>query len=935
MKKMNYLFALINRMSCAGLVLFIIITNSSLFAEDYLYYKNFVHHSNGESCEHRPPVATFTAYLNNDQSKILIESAPRWNDDGDPNIPGSGVFGLELGNFSDPVVNIGDTVFIRFTCNADEGGQGTLLAEVSNIPWYYFPRTLYLVPAGLPAPPQNVSLTLDNQHRRIITWSQEQDVSYSVYRQVIQDTTSNGLSRRLYYRIAEDITTDTFIDTSTTDTVLYGYTVFATSNNGVVSSHSKEVVEGTVIPEFTVVPRATTALLRWGTYQPPVGTLNGYNIYRRSANGSFEAPIAFEGMDTVYIDSRLKPGTTYYYKIAARMNDQSELGESEETEISTLASQDGLYTYANLKLAVVIYKNTNRGGISDTEVEKIKTMLNVGKLFYWRNSGMKLNVGFTYYVIDNYKDFGDPNDSWRSMLKTAHDLDDLGVMNAQYDIVFRITPAVNGYWSYGVQYLNLPGPQRKTGFSHSYWPPGTGVVYPGHLPNIDYNLTWIFIHEVQHAIDALYDANGHPEMFHGDQPWMFPVACGEHLDFQAKMFRTFAAYEDLLNDWGDIYEASDTDNDGFPDCEPLLALDEARFGSSAINNDTDNDGYTDRQEALDGIYEGSDPNNPDTDNDGIIDSLDQYVRFPVNTTISRFTPVIDGNIEDGWPLVNEGVNYSTIDYSPVLYLCYDNDYLYMAFKLENFSVPEIFFDFHTDGWFHSSGNTTVKINPATGDFLSFRSWDASPAVQTYCESIGRTPDGMWDDDSKYQEYFNRRVIAPEDVICEAASDYSVIQIEMAIPKSDYAGLTLQPGDSFGLNVNYTRINSDPDLWAAIFDQYNFIHFRLDSAGVSIDGDNNRNLAMKFNLSQNYPNPFNSRTKIDYQIDNEGFPELTIYNILGERVRTLVNSYTQPGVYQVVWDGKNAKGIPAPNGIYFYKLSMPGKIALIRKMVLLK
>ncbi|MCG2715304.1 MAG: hypothetical protein L6422_03290 [Candidatus Marinimicrobia bacterium] len=867
----------------------------------------------------------------------MIESAPRWDAGGDPNITGLGVFGLELGNFTDPAVNVGDTISIRFTCNNEEGEQGILSAEVSSIPWHYFPQTLNLSPASLPSPPQNVSLSLDDQHRRIITWSQEHNVSYSVYRQVIQDTIFNGLSRRLYYRIAEDIVTNSFVDTSTTDTLLYGYIVFATSNNGVTSSHSKEVVEGTVISNFSVIPRATTAILNWGTYQPPTGTLKGYNIYRRSEEGSYNTPLAYTGLDTFYIDSRLDLGTSYHYKIAARIDAQTELGETEEIAVTTLSSQSGFCTYANLKLAAVIYKNTSRGSISNNEVEEIKTMLDVGKLFYWRNSKMKLNVEFTYYEIDEYKNFGNPEDYWGSMLKTANDLDDIGVMNTQYDIVFRVTPAVNGYWSYGVQNLSLPGPQRKTGFSHSYWPSSTGVVYPGHLPDINYNITWLFIHEVQHAIDALYDANGHPEMYHGDQPYKFPVACGEHYDFQAKMFRTFNAYEDLLSNWGDIYEAIDADNDAFPDNEPLVVLDEVRFRSNPVLKDTDSDGYTDRQEALDGIYEGSDPNNPDTDNDGIIDSLDQYVRFPVKTTIKRFTPIIDGNIEDEWPLINNTVSYTPIGYSPKLYLGYDNDYLFLALYLDDIGIPEITFDFHADGWFHSSGNTRIKINPSTGAFMSFRSWDADPAVQAYNESLGGAPDGMWDDDPKYQEHFNRRVISPSKVNCKLVLDFPVIQIEMAIPKREYAGLTLQPGNTIGLNINYSKVNNDPNQWATTLDQYNFAYFTLDSGQVDIDReDDNKNLELKqFSLSQNYPNPFNPQTKIDYQTDKDGLLELTVYNIIGERVRTLVNSYTQPGNYQVVWDAKNDNGVQLPNGVYFYRLSMSGEISLIRKMVLLK
>ena len=94
---------------------------------DYSYYKNFVRHSEGEFCTHIPPAASFVAYLNNDLTRILLENAPRWETGGDPNITGAGVFGVELGNFSQPSASAGDSIFFRFTCR--ETGQQGILSE--------------------------------------------------------------------------------------------------------------------------------------------------------------------------------------------------------------------------------------------------------------------------------------------------------------------------------------------------------------------------------------------------------------------------------------------------------------------------------------------------------------------------------------------------------------------------------------------------------------------------------------------------------------------------------------------------------------------------------------------------------------------------------------------------------------------------------------
>jgi hypothetical protein len=101
---------------------------------------------------------------------------------------------------------------------------------------------------------------------------------------------------------------------------------------------------------------------------------------------------------------------------------------------------------------------------------------------------------------------------------------------------------------------------------------------------------------------------------------------------------------------------------------------------------------------------------------------------------------------------------------------------------------------------------------------------------------------------------------------------------------------------------------------------------------------------EFSLSQNYPNPFNPTTKIKFSIPlSRGVPrftsgrgvsvKLTIYDLLGREVATLVNEQLKPGTYEVEWDGTNY-----PSGVYFYKLTAGDALAPLsstKKMVLLK
>jgi hypothetical protein len=88
------------------------------------------------------------------------------------------------------------------------------------------------------------------------------------------------------------------------------------------------------------------------------------------------------------------------------------------------------------------------------------------------------------------------------------------------------------------------------------------------------------------------------------------------------------------------------------------------------------------------------------------------------------------------------------------------------------------------------------------------------------------------------------------------------------------------------------------------------------------------------LNQNYPNPFNPSTSISYDLATGENVELTIHNLIGQPVRTLVQGYQSAGTHSALWDGKNAAGKEVAGGIYLYRLKA-GDQVLTRKMVFLK
>ncbi|HEX9912933.1 MAG TPA: 5'-nucleotidase C-terminal domain-containing protein, partial [candidate division Zixibacteria bacterium] len=90
----------------------------------------------------------------------------------------------------------------------------------------------------------------------------------------------------------------------------------------------------------------------------------------------------------------------------------------------------------------------------------------------------------------------------------------------------------------------------------------------------------------------------------------------------------------------------------------------------------------------------------------------------------------------------------------------------------------------------------------------------------------------------------------------------------------------------------------------------------------------------FSLLQNYPNPFNPQTQIAYTLPEDSHIKLTIYNIMGQKVKVLVDEYQSAGTKNVIWDGRNGNGKKVTSGIYFYKLQA-GDFVQTKKMSVVK
>ena len=91
---------------------------------------------------------------------------------------------------------------------------------------------------------------------------------------------------------------------------------------------------------------------------------------------------------------------------------------------------------------------------------------------------------------------------------------------------------------------------------------------------------------------------------------------------------------------------------------------------------------------------------------------------------------------------------------------------------------------------------------------------------------------------------------------------------------------------------------------------------------------------EFSLQQNYPNPFNSRTQFLYYLPHPMSVTLSVFDIMGHEVKTLMSGMLGTGAHMAFWDGTDSIGIPVASGVYFARLQA-GQYQQVKKMMLLR
>ncbi len=108
--------------------------------------------------------------------------------------------------------------------------------------------------------------------------------------------------------------------------------------------------------------------------------------------------------------------------------------------------------------------------------------------------------------------------------------------------------------------------------------------------------------------------------------------------------------------------------------------------------------------------------------------------------------------------------------------------------------------------------------------------------------------------------------------------------------------------------------------------------KLSNQIVKVDPNVNKYESLKL---ANYPNPFNPETTIEFSLNKKCNVELTIYNMKGQKVRTLVSGTEEEGLNKVIWKGDDSTGHKVGSGVYFYKLDIDCRTEAVKKCVMLK
>jgi len=295
----------------------------------------------------------------------------------------------------------------------------------------------------------------------------------------------------------------------------------------------------------------------------------------------------------------------------------------------------------------------------------------------------------------------------------------------------------------------------------------------------------------------------------------------------------------------------------------------------------------------------------------------------------------------------------------------------LNFPLGSFPHSIITSDFNNDDFFDLAITTNNSIyvyhNSGDTDFVFFQFSQNFPYPGYNTDLFSADINGDNFNDLFFTNYDSNQVIvllSSSDGIFDSLFYYSVGENPIAINAVDFdmdghndlATLNQSSNDisilfnngvgdfSLPLNIpsfNYqllfvcSDLDGDNDIDMAVGHTSNRVTILLNETYTDMTPDEaTGTLPKTYYLNQNYPNPFNPTTTISFRLPNRALVKLSIYDILGREIRTLINESRSAGFYNINWNGVGNSGYPVASGIYFYQIQIDD-FKESKKMILIK
>ena len=230
--------------------------------------------------------------------------------------------------------------------------------------------------------------------------------------------------------------------------------------------------------------------------------------------------------------------------------------------------------------------------------------------------------------------------------------------------------------------------------------------------------------------------------------------------------------------------------------------------------------------------------------------------------------------------------------------------------------------------------SAAMVNQPPGDFTLLTPNDGD-TVMISLDNIGGNQLFAWnasvDPNGTPVEYeICWNIVAPFDQFC----DEGITSTAQFVPLQgivDYIDSLQQAGHGYTLDITWQVYASDGMDETEAGNGPRTITF---DAGYALGVGDELGVPDVFALHQNYPNPFNPVTTIRFDIPQESHVRMDVYNVMGQRVRTLMNGTMQPGFHAVRWDGTNDMGKSLASGMYIYRIQS-SKFTSVKILVLMK